>query len=554
MKKYLYISLALLAVSCAKENIQDSANVNQVEVVPMTFTADIDSKTVLSDGNKINWKVNDAVAVFDNVTSGAYYKFTAQSAGTSTILTGEAGSGATEFYAIYPYRENNVFKLNGSAISNCFITTDQRPVRNSFYTTAHYMMAKADEGGKFSFRNINSFIKFTISEELTDVKSINLFGNNNEAIAGNFAVDWNNGEPSITSKTSNFPYVSVYNADGSPIQPGDYYISIIPTEFTQGFTIVLSMGDGSQIAKRTEKAITLKSNQILPMKALAKAEYDEHLNYFVKYRDGFDLTIGDITINKTNQGAPTLVCDVRNNTDINKEGVFFVSPESQKVNLKTSNNVAYGKYVVIGMNEGQRSKAILASHLFLSEAGTVFMLANLEVSYGADASIVRGHPSKFGSIVLNDCSFKKMTRTLLDFNNGTIAETMDLDRISISNSEFGFNTAAAYILLSSTTNVALSNFVFENNIVYASTGVTMTDFKLVSGYSNGKGLSFTNYKLQNCTFHNTTPANSSAGFMTTAGISGAFISNNNLFVANPSKNCEIVTIYKPGYSLVIPAS
>lgn len=553
MKKYAIFFLSCLAFSCAKENTRDSYDTEPVNVVSMTFTADIaTTKTTLVNDNKVSWKAGDAVAVFDDVSSDAYYKFTAQSAGASTILQGEAGADATEFYALYPYRENNVFSKSGTSVSNCYITPDQRPVKNSFYSTSHYMMAKADENGNFSFKNINSFIKFTISEELTEVISINLFGNNNEAISGNFTVDWNNGEPAITAKTSNLPYVSIYNSDRSTISPGDYYIAVIPTEFTKGFTIVLSMSDGTQLARKTSNSITLKSNQILPMKALAKADYEAHNNYFVKYRDGFDLTVGGVTINRTVQGAPTLVCDVRNNTDINKEGVFFVTPASQNVKLKTSNNATYAKYVVFGMEEGQRSKAALASHLFLTDAGSVFMLANLEVSYSADANIVRGHPENFGSIVLNDCSFKQMTRTLFDFNNGTVAATMNLDRVSITNSEFGLNNAAAYILLSSASNVNLTDFIFENNVVYACT--TMTDFKLVSGYSGGKGLYITNYTLKNCSFHNTTPANSSSGFMTTAGISGNFISNNNLFVVNPVKNCEIVTIYKPGETLIIPAS
>ena len=101
MKKTLfYISLAVMAISCVKENAP-VANESEVELFPMAFetTVEATKTTLAEDGKTVLWKQGDQVAVFDGTDTKK--TFTAKSAGASVTLEGEAAA-ADEYYATYP--------------------------------------------------------------------------------------------------------------------------------------------------------------------------------------------------------------------------------------------------------------------------------------------------------------------------------------------------------------------------------------------------------------------------------------------------------------------
>ena len=559
-RNFLYVALAFMALSCAKEIAPDtSAPEQDYNIIEKSFTAGIETtKTSMVDGFKIQWKANDGVTIIDNVAKKAVKYLAAETGAVSAINPATAGTGvaegATEIYAAYPWRDGNnaLFLENGDELNNCYLTPDQRPSRNGYYASVHYAMAKADATDNLHFKNVNGFIKFNIAKELDElVKAVYIISNNDEEICGAFKMKWNNGDPQYVYKdnSANRPYVRAYNSNGGGLRTGDYFLGILPVTFEKGFTVVLQMLDGTQLYKRTEKTLTVDEGEILPMKALAKAEYDtDDVNYFVLYNEGFDVTFGDVTINKTNFSTFKYVSKHREE-NVRGDNLFFVSPSADDAVISgTPSN-----YAVIGTNKNQRSKVTQNGHMGVVDGGKVYMFANLEVTHG-DVSLVRGFPSKFGNIVISNCAFKTMPRHLLDMHNGTTYDNSTLESVVIEDSELCFvNCASDYAIIQrSNKNHHIGTFKFENNIV-TSTGSESKNFRLIGGYSTNSntGTVVTDFFVNHNTFHNTC----TGAFMSVAGIEDEYYCTYNLFVVPLTKNLELLTVYqKPETDRIDPQS
>lgn len=550
-RNILYLSLAFLAMSCAKEitpETEVSADVNYVDV---EFTAGIETKTTLADGNKVIWTAGDKISVFDNSATAESHnnEFAAAASEATSVIYGSVPADATEFYAFYPYRQ--VATIEGSVISNCYLNPIQSAKAGSFNNNQAPMIGKADAQNNFTFKNLVSHIRVNVPEDMADVKSITLMGNNNEAITGVFSVDWNGGEPVVTI-TSPETYATVRVSEGA-MAPGDYYITVLPVEFKNGFTVIYGKTDGTQVAKKTSNAVTAvnKRNQILPMKPLASTDLTEHMNYWVKYNDGFDITVSGYTFNKTTHTGGKLVNDTKGNAKMASDGIYFVMPQTTTACF--GGHKSYSKYIVMGADASVRTPMSIDGNQGLKDAGTLFMLANLSLTYTGNWSVLRAHNPSFGDIVLNNCSFAKIPKTFLDFENGANAVELALNSVTIEDCELGFNAAAAYVFSKRNVNSTVEKFEMTNNIIYACDGIKMTDFKIVNGYHSDQktGPAIKDYKIERNTFCGTVPG---ATMSAVSGISGESVTNNNLFVVDFTRNSEFFSIYIPGDAIVIPAS
>ena len=148
-RNFIYVALAFMALSCAKEIAPEtSAHEQDYNYIPKTFTAGIDivkdandvqSKVALVNGYQVEWRSGDQVAVFDNI-SKARNPYTASEAGAVTTLSGEVPSGSTEFLAIYPDRglDNNGnprLTMNGDRIDGCYLSQMFLPKTATFSNT-----------------------------------------------------------------------------------------------------------------------------------------------------------------------------------------------------------------------------------------------------------------------------------------------------------------------------------------------------------------------------------------------------------------------------------
>lgn len=499
-RSFFMLSLAVMAMSCAKEVLPENNPEENVELklVPMEFTTALETKAGIVDGEgTVEWAANDQITVFDN--QGGKNTFTTAVGGATSVFTGKVTEGATAFYALYPQR-TSAAEFDADAITiTSKLFSDQTAVVGSYAegNGGAVMVACADADNRLSFKNMTSHIRFTLNVD--EVVSITLMGNNAEKVAGVYTVDLSDSEPVITvSKPET--YVRLHNG-GKVMEQGDYFFTILPVEFANGFTVILSKKDGTQVARKTEKAITSlnQRNQVLPMQAVST--YHSHMNYFVKYLDGFDITLGGYTFNNKIHSGGKLVNGTYNNGTITNDGIYFIDSSYKSAILDKN---AFSSLIIVGMDETQRSKFTLGRPVQPTDGGTVVLLANLDCKVRKNDDIAinafnqpnSGGFSKFGKVVGYNSHFRNIALNFMEFKK-TSVENLD---VHLEDCEFGLAAEAVYIFNTGSIETTVQNVKMINNIFYVEEDTVMTSLRLV----NGDKLSVNNFNADDNTFDSTT--------------------------------------------------
>lgn len=552
----LMAMFATLAISCAKEILPENnvADNTDVALVSMEFVAGLESKAAIVDGEKtVEWVAGDQICVFDNL--GGHNAFKTEASGKTVSFAGQVSGGANEFYALYPYRSGAEFDAETKVVTSKLFP-DQKAVLGSYAKAegGAVMAAKVSDGNVLSFKNMTSHIRFTLAEDLEDVISITLMGNKGEALAGLYNVDFNGEVPVLTVSKAE-TYVTLRNEDESVLTPGDYFFTVLPVEFTEGFTVILSMSDGSQLAKKTTKSITSlgERNKVLPMAKLNYSDYKPHMNYFVRYNDGFELTFGGYTFDKTTQPGAKLVNDIYGNGNINTDGVYFVDPSCTTAQFNKAQ--AYSSIIVVGSEAGVRTDFEFYRQARPFEGGSLILLANLDCTVGDKNAFghntgTSGHAfNKFGDLILYDCHFRNVGKNFFEFNKAAV-QTFDLH---VELCEFGLKASALYLFNVGTNASTVQSWEFINNIFYVESGSAMTDFKL----TNGDALTIDDVYVDKNTFANTVVAkniikvseiNKTLNFTNNLFVECSSVSEVKLIALNPgSKKTEITGIATNNY-------
>ena len=519
-RSFFMLALAVMAMSCAKEVLPENNPEENVELklVPMEFTTALETKAGIVDGEgTVEWAANDQITVFDNC--GGKNTFTTAAGGATSVFTGEVTENATEFYALYPQRTSTEsVKLDvEKKVINSKLFPNQTAVLGSYAkgNGGAVMVAKADAENRLYFKNMTSHIRFTLAEDMTDVKSITLMGNNYEILAGTYKVDFSGAEPVLTVDKAE-TYVTLSNGDG-PLAPGDYFFTILPVEFEAGFTVILSKTDGTQVAKKTTKEITSLGtrNKVLPMAALPSSEYKSHMNYFVKYNDGFDITFGGYTFNnKTQTGAVRLTPTSKS---ITKDGFYFV-PSSVAATIDYNSS----SLILIGEDSSQRSAIVQNKNAQPNTKDGIFLCANLH--YTLKRIETKADAGTFDKIIFDNCKIINTGDGFLRLNNGTVVindfvvSGCDIE-IQNPNATFNFVTG-------NKTGTKIVNTNFYNNVFYVNSTVVMTGFVLLNEGTAGT-VEYSNIILSYNTFDNT-PIGNALVYATTA--SGSVSINYNVFL------------------------
>lgn len=261
MKRYILPAAiaALSMLSCQKE-LADPAQPDQApapgELTEMTFSATVeenDTKTYIdaTDGFKAFWETTDEIALYADGTK-AEASFTVKegtASGTTADFTGTVASGASAYYAVYP----------ASAAGECSkgkVTVTVPAVQTlSGHTTASgalVSVAKA-AGAALPFKNVTALLKVNVSVD--DITEIVLQGKNDEVIAGTVKVDAATG---VLSEVVAGSKMITFKPEGETFAQGDYYIALLPTDFTKGFDLVLSRKtDAKRSIKETSKQLNI---------------------------------------------------------------------------------------------------------------------------------------------------------------------------------------------------------------------------------------------------------------------------------------------------------
>lgn len=262
MKNFIRISVAalmvLMASSCAKEVFgnEESAKGN---LVPVTFSATIESSKASLDGTKVCWNLGDKIAIFDGVDK---QEFTVVSCdGNTATFCGEVTEGAISIYAVYPYEvatsvEDGVMGFN--------IPATQVVDEDGNLDEAALVMVGKAEDDVITFKNVVSLAKVTIDEE--NIESVTLTTNGGEKICGiataaEDAVATCTGAAAVTL----YPY-------GDTFEKGDYYVALAPAAASKGIFIQCTGADGGKIFRNTDKSVSFVRSHILPLGKVSAGE------------------------------------------------------------------------------------------------------------------------------------------------------------------------------------------------------------------------------------------------------------------------------------------
>lgn len=504
MKKTIfYLALAAAAVSCVKEQ-NPGVEAPEKTLVPMEFVAcsEMTKTTLAEDGMSVEWIEGDQVAVFDgsnkNEDTDEGQRFKALSSGASVVLAGEADPAAQEYYAIYPYGSGHSF-ANG--VFTTQIKAQQTVQAGSMADDCAVVVGKAEAGNpNMEFKNVCSLVKFPL--EVAGVKSLTLIGNNNEVIAGQFKLAWNDGDPQVTANPKPEVAVTLRDAEGADLVPGDYYFTILPTEFTKGFSVILGMNDGTQQIVKRGAVPALSRNQIFRTQNIPEGALKAHESNYVKYNDGFALTYSHLTVQKgaedayakyVNDGAPTVSAD----------GVYFVGAEAKNAATSTQ---GFTSLVVAGDQPSERAPFVLHAVMQPKEGGK-FVCADLDITSNRDASDsstdaffnqTSSLKTNYDCMLFYDCKISGVGNAFARMLGAAIT----FDYFVMEDCDYIVETAYAnsYVLYFNGVESTVNNVVFNNNVFHGESAA-LADFKLVHGYRTKTKLGAT---INNLTVTNNT--------------------------------------------------
>ena len=271
---FSFAMTAALLVSCVAEQINPSG-----ELVYKTFTVDgMESKTYI-DGSEtdngrlaIKWCADDAISVWDGFENRRFTMAGAPDGGSATF-SGMVDAAATDFYAIYPYDADlQCSEANGTKTFTVSKPSVQyaNPEGGLADGTA-YACGKADANGKLSMVNRSVLLKFSLAGGM-NVKSVTLKGNApDDVLAGTLNFQYDEGR-NFTVGYKNDAHrsqqITLCNQDGSLLKTGvDYYLSMTGNIYDKGYTVMLTMADGTELTKSSDKYVQYYSGSVYRLAA-----------------------------------------------------------------------------------------------------------------------------------------------------------------------------------------------------------------------------------------------------------------------------------------------
>ena len=500
--KYSKITLVLAAfaaTACAIEVLPETPAENQheVQLYPMTFTAGADdgsdSETkVTLDGKSVLWAAGDQIKVFDGTaTPLSPFTVTSGEGTTSASFSGSvADPSANKYYALYPYQESATFTSGDIKIGNTdytsYLTVDlpeeQQAVDGSVDPKAFLALAVSDGNGDFSFKNLNSLVKFRLSgSDITKLESISISSNSLEAIAGNMKVAFNaNGVPVQTYVSGKMDSYITLKAPTEGFKANtDYFIAIRSIGFASGLTITAKYTDGTCKHATSIKApgTQLSRNSVLSLGTLPLVKGLPN-NLYIAYLHGQDIDIAGTKVNKTTHLDAHFITAESKNKEIGNSGVYFIDPNVPDV------TIAAGMLnTIVTSNTEARATVSRAGQLTVkaTENQDYFYMYNVKYVTGMTAASgnmlgANGDDAKtfvFETISFENCEFELPKDYNFMYSQYNIASFSMVD----CDIRLHENSKERNILSTNTNNATAYALTFKNNIFYCTDG-DVTNFQV----------------------------------------------------------------------------
>ena len=288
MKKIFILIFSLyVLISCEHD---ECALISDIHPIGPQFTAQTDSfpplsKTKLAPDLSSAWTEGDEIAVFCGRTVLDKYQLDeacdGKSEGVFNIIDSESKDGSELFtnVAVYPYTEGiscaisqlSDGKPSAYRILGFSFPTIQYYAEGSFgqYSYAMGAIASGTDDYNLNFKNLGGALKLQITGTALITK-LTLVGNSDENLSGESNVIlYTNGSAPSVSMTSNANKSVVLDC-GNGVQlnentPVEFFFSLPPTNFKEGFTVIVESADGGSGTLTTSATNSVGRSQILSM-------------------------------------------------------------------------------------------------------------------------------------------------------------------------------------------------------------------------------------------------------------------------------------------------
>ncbi len=283
MKKLLILPLITLlaALSCTKELPTEISSTPDTDL--MTFIATVDgssTKTAVGtdEADKVIpvWNGVETIRLYDGAGSKDFsseeVSMVASATFTEVPTDPKVEFTGADYLAAYPLMAYGGAGREGYAMKHLWLKDNQAATSGSFDPEAHVMVAYAEAGAEaISFMNTVALLKVSVGNE--NVSEISFAGNNNETIAGNFDVVDINTAPAVEvyeTVPENYLYCKKVSLGGEIQKDAAYYMAVLPSNFTTGFTLNVTI-DGVTYIKSTPKPYDVQRNNVLDLKTVSFA-------------------------------------------------------------------------------------------------------------------------------------------------------------------------------------------------------------------------------------------------------------------------------------------
>ena len=289
MKKYfILISAAVLALSCAKELV-DNQEVSGKDLKTITFES-VMTKTTVTDEGAVAWEKGDEISIYYLDVQGkpATAVATATSAGKAVTFTAQIPKEdtPTEYYAAYPAEsgelaEDGTFSINVN-VAKC----------DGTFKTANFAAAyTTSETMSFNFKNAVGMFKMTLPEggSVTRAKDGSTYPINGVYIRckktsiklnGKLSVTVTDGTVTDFSASTSQANISMNKLSSAAISKGVIYVPCTPASWTDGICVryLSSAGDIPAVLS-SDTAVSIERGKILTLGDLAsKVVFDYYVS------------------------------------------------------------------------------------------------------------------------------------------------------------------------------------------------------------------------------------------------------------------------------------
>lgn len=212
-------------------------------------------KTVL-DGKNVLWEIGDEVSVFDGV---ANCRFVTTQSGSSVSFSGEA-KDADSYAVLYPYSSSASY----DGCVHSVLPSEQSLVCGSFDRNANMAAALTIKSGSAhiaQMKNVGCYLKFTVESASSDIVGVSASAIGGESLSGGVKLSFDSSGIPVAQAEDGLSSVSG-TMGGEVIQPGTYYLVMMPSSLASGLRITVNLQNGGSRKYDLPALKAIERNQI----------------------------------------------------------------------------------------------------------------------------------------------------------------------------------------------------------------------------------------------------------------------------------------------------